>query len=211
MATHFKNSFRSTYVQKWSLLFALSTCGFIQVLYYAQPLWSVVVENQENQELYNGGVEAILTVLGASGALLAGVLKVDWKSKGEFVLTIVTVIQGLALLYMSKTNNIFICYACYVVVGALYHFIITIASSEIAKCIDDESFGLVFGINTFLALAFQTILTALVVNGGVGFALEPRDQYFVYGFFYLVSAGLFIFVGLMSYFMRSRNTTNNNI
>lgn len=41
----------------------------------------------------------------------------------------------------------------------------------------EESYGLVFGINTFLALAFQTILT-LIVADSVGLALMPDDQVF---------------------------------
>jgi len=38
-----------------------------------------------------------------------------------------------------------------------------------------ESYGLVFGINTFLALLFQTILT-LIVADQAGLALSPKDQ-----------------------------------
>ncbi len=38
-----------------------------------------------------------------------------------------------------------------------------------------ESYGLVFGINTFLALFFQTILT-LIVADSAGLALEPPEQ-----------------------------------
>jgi solute carrier family 19 (thiamine transporter), member 2/3 len=48
-------------------------------------------------------------------------------------------------------------------------------SSEVAKGLKQEAYGLVFGINTFMALAFQTILT-LIVADNVGLALEPQDQ-----------------------------------
>lgn len=48
-------------------------------------------------------------------------------------------------------------------------------SSEVAKGLKQESYGLVFGINTFLALFFQTILT-LIVADSAGLALEPTDQ-----------------------------------
>ncbi|VEN34147.1 unnamed protein product [Callosobruchus maculatus] len=48
MGTHFCNSFKNTYVLKWSLWYALSTCSFIQVQTYMQPLWSVIVEDPEH-------------------------------------------------------------------------------------------------------------------------------------------------------------------
>ena len=48
-------------------------------------------------------------------------------------------------------------------------------SFEIARNISPSSYGLVFGINTFLALGFQTILTTIVADSA-GFALEPRQQ-----------------------------------
>ena len=48
-------------------------------------------------------------------------------------------------------------------------------SSEVAKGLKQESYGLVFGINTFLALFFQTILT-LIVADSAGLALSPPDQ-----------------------------------
>ena len=44
-----------------------------------------------------------------------------------------------------------------------------------AKGLNQESYGLVFGINTFMALLFQTILT-LIVADNVGLALGPSDQ-----------------------------------
>ena len=50
-----------------------------------------------------------------------------------------------------------------------------IFSSEVAKGLKQESYGLVFGINTFLALLFQTILT-LIVADEVGLALNQHDQ-----------------------------------
>ena len=48
-------------------------------------------------------------------------------------------------------------------------------SFEIASNISQDSYGLVFGFNTFLALAFQTVLT-FVVADSAGLGLPPRDQ-----------------------------------
>ncbi|KAJ8940048.1 hypothetical protein NQ314_010880 [Rhamnusium bicolor] len=199
MGNHFHNSFSNTYVLKWSLWFALSTCGFIQVQTYMQPLWTAIVNNP-HQPIYNGVVEAVLTILGFVGALLAGVLKVNWKILGELTLTICSLLQGFILIFSSQTEHVVVSYVCYILFGGLFHFMITIASSEIAKYIKDESYGLVFGINTFVAVSFQSILTAVVVRGGVvGFALHPRDQYFVYGCFHIVVAMIYMVIGFITW------------
>ena len=48
-------------------------------------------------------------------------------------------------------------------------------SFEVARHICDDSYGLVFGFNTFLALFFQSILTFIVADDA-GLALPPRSQ-----------------------------------
>ncbi|KAJ8940041.1 hypothetical protein NQ314_010873 [Rhamnusium bicolor] len=204
MGTHFTNSFSNKYILKWSLWFSLSMCGFIQVYTYIQPLWTVTVDDP-NESIYNGAVEAVLTVLGFMVALLAGVLKVDWKTMGELTLTICSLLQGFILLLASRTQYIILSYICYIIFGGIFHFMITITSSEIARNIKDESYGLVFGINTFVALCFQSILTAVVVRGGIGFALAPRGQYFVYGCFHIVIAIIFIVIGFLSWLFDKRD------
>jgi len=52
---------------------------------------------------------------------------------------------------------------------------ILILSYEVAQNIRQDSYGLVFGLNTFAALLFQTCLT-MVVADDIGFALSPRHQ-----------------------------------
>ncbi|CAG2056973.1 unnamed protein product, partial [Timema podura] len=57
--------------------------------------------------------------------------------------------------------------------------------AEVAKEIREDSYGLIFGLNTFLALVLQTILT-VVVAGGSGLALPAREQFLVYGGYFIV-------------------------
>lgn len=47
----------------WSVWWALSTCGYFQVINYAQGLWEMVLPSH-SAELYNGAVEAASTLLG---------------------------------------------------------------------------------------------------------------------------------------------------
>ncbi|ERL94559.1 hypothetical protein D910_11836, partial [Dendroctonus ponderosae] len=179
MWQHFKQGYANVYTLKWSIWFSLSTCGFIQVQVYMQPLWTAIV-NDPSQPIYNGAVEAALTIIGFLGALAAGVLKVNWQKRGEIILASCSLIQGAIMLICARAEYVIISYVFYVLFGALYHFVITIASSEIAKHIEADSYGLIFGINTFGALAFQAILTMVVVTSGIGFGLPARSQFVVY-------------------------------
>lgn len=197
MKRHFFESFSNKYVLKWSIWWALTTGGFIQVQVYMQPLWAVI--NKSHDNIYNGAVEALLTLLGFLGALFAGYLKTEWKQKGELVLCICSIASGSIVLIGSQTDEIFVSYACYVGFGALYHFMITIASAEIAKNIKEDSYGLVFGLNTLVALVIQTFLTLCLVTGDLGVALGPRDQYLAYGIYHIAIATLFIVIGLIAW------------
>lgn len=67
---------------------------------------------------------------------------------------------------------------------------------NVAKRLSDDSFGLVFGINTLLALVFQAILTLVVISES-GFALGPRDQFVVYSGYFVVLAFVYGATGVV--------------
>ena len=77
-----------------------------------------------------------------------------------------------------------------------YQILMTVASFEIAGRIAHHTTGLIFGINTWFALGFQTILTITVADKA-GLDLEVRPQFIVYGSLYLLAgvafAGYFLF------------------
>ena len=50
-------------ILKWSIWWAFGTCGNFQVGNYIQPLWEEIAPFSDN-EIYNGGVEAVTTLLG---------------------------------------------------------------------------------------------------------------------------------------------------
>jgi thiamine transporter 2/3 len=204
MKSHFVDAYTNLHVVKWSAWWALSTCGYVQIENYMQPLYSAIQES--NEAAYNGAVEAILTLSGFLVALLAGYLRFNWEVKGEVTLGIFSLIQGVLIVVISQTEYIFLCYAFYIVYGILYHFMVTIASAQIAKAIDEDSYGLIFGINTFFSLVSNSILTALVATEGIGFALDPRDQYIVYGSYHLGISLIFIVIGLRTCIVSRRAT-----
>ncbi|XP_026482359.1 thiamine transporter 1-like [Ctenocephalides felis] len=199
---HFLSAYTNWHVIQWSLWYSLAMCGFIQVQSYIQILWALIEPDAENSGLWNGAIEAALTLLGAGAALLAGYLK-SYKG-GLLTLTICSFLEGGAILTSAQTDSLWLSYAGYIIFGALYMFMITIASAEIAKYLDEDSFGLIFGINTMYALAFQTILTVVVISKD-GFELQTRDQFIVYGYYFIALGALYFVATIVIYFIRPKN------
>lgn len=54
-----------------------------------------------------------------------------------------------------------------------------------------ERYALVFGMNTFIALAIQTVMTVIVVDQR-GLNLPVSTQFLVYGSYFAVIAGIFL-------------------
>ncbi|KAF4521486.1 hypothetical protein B566_EDAN001783 [Ephemera danica] len=175
-------------VIKWSLWWALATCGYYQVLFYTQLLWEDIIANSE-QNLLNGAVEATYTILGALCALGIGTLHFNWSILGTPILAICAVIQSGALYVSAYTSDLYTAYACYIICLVAYQALATIASSEIAKKLNEDSYALIFGMNMFLALVLQSILTLIVLSW---LKLEIREQFVVYASYFAFLAILFI-------------------
>lgn len=65
-------------------------------------------------------------------------------------------------------------------------------SAEIARNLPTDSFGLIFGVNTFVALIIQVILTVAVVTNSFGFNFNMHQQFFAYSGFYIVLGLLYL-------------------
>lgn len=77
-------------------------------------------------------------------------------------------------------------------------------SSEVAQGISDDSYGLIFGLNRFIALVLQSSLT-FIVTDEKGLALDERPQFFVYGIYFCVLGVIF---GIASVFAFQRFREN---
>lgn len=155
---HLKMAYTNQTVIQWSIWWALASCGFSQVnclktillikeiesaaamftntnvVYfnakkvqlYIQFLWQQT--NPEHENVYNGAVEAMLTLLGALGAISAGYLDSKKYEKWNlWILTVCSALEGFFLLWAALTNSIWISYVMYVLFGILFHFMITVA------------------------------------------------------------------------------------
>jgi len=186
----FRSAFTNPYLLKWSIWWAFALCGSLQVSNYIQSLWEVI-DPIESASAYNGAVEATHTLLSAAATLAIGYTSIDWSVYGEAVLAFISIVEGVLLYVAGNATQLWVAYVTYACYCILYSVLITIASSEVAKGLKRKSYGLVFGINTFLALLLQTILTLIVVDK-IGFALEPKAQFQVYGIYYVVLGALFL-------------------
>ncbi|XP_069068756.1 thiamine transporter 2-like [Pleurodeles waltl] len=162
----FKSCYSSKKLIYWSLWWSLATCGYYQVFNYVQVLWDHV-ESSRTSAVYNGGVEAAAALIGALATFAVGYVKLDWSIWGELALSLFSAVSSGALYLMDFTSNIWASYAGYVIFKSSHMLLITIAMFQIAANLSMARYALVFGINTFVALVLQTILTAIVVDSSV--------------------------------------------
>ncbi|KAK2540913.1 hypothetical protein Q9233_000966 [Columba guinea] len=180
----------------WSVWWALSTCGYFQVINYAQGLWEMVLPSHST-EIYNGAVEAASTLLGAVAVFVVGHIKTSWAMWGEVALALFSFLIAAAVYIMDTVRNIWVCYASYVVFRIIYMLLITIATFQIATNLSVERYALVFGVNTFIALALQTLLTLIVVDSS-GLGLDIFTQFMIYASYFAAISLVFLGSGIYS-------------
>lgn len=181
---HFRDSYSNKTVLIWSIWWSLCQAGFFLVINYVQLLWQEIDPNQES--FYNGGVEALLTLFGALSATLAGhVLHKSFVRYDIYLLTLCSFLEGGLILISASTSNIYVSYIMYILFGIFFHFIITLVTAFVARCLSDDSFALIFGINTLVALVIQTIFTVIFVTETASFSYTPRQQFYVFGYYFI--------------------------
>ncbi|KAM9614197.1 thiamine transporter 2-like [Morphnus guianensis] len=190
----------------WSLWWALATAGFNQVLNYIQVLWDFRAPSHSSA-VYNGAVEAIATILGSATSMAVGYIKVNWDLSGELALGIFSAMDAGCLFLMHFTDNIWACYAGYLVFKACYMLLITIATFQIAVNLSMQRYALMFGFNNFVALVIQTILTVVVVDSK-GLGLDISTQFLIYSSYFTFIAGIFLIRSIYTIMsIKCRNTS----
>ncbi|XP_011210672.2 thiamine transporter 1 [Bactrocera dorsalis] len=186
IVNHIVSAYTNRTVIRWSFWWAMATCGQVQVISYVQFLWKEIDPSHES--FYNGAVEATVTLLGAGSAMLAGIANTSHHKKWHmWILTVCSLFMGTFTIISSLTNSVWVAYVMYILFGISYFFVITTASAIVAENLSDDSFGLIFGINALAALVLQTILTLVVVTD-TGYGLGPREQFFIYGCYFIAIA-----------------------
>ncbi|XP_047450121.1 solute carrier family 19 member 3b [Mugil cephalus] len=192
----FKESYSSRHLIYWSLWWALATAGYVQIFNYTQLMWDHI-EPSATSSVYNGGVEAVCSLVGAAAAFSVGYIKVTWAVWGELALGLFSAVGAGAVFLMALTSNIWASYAGYMIFKSCYMLLITITTFQIATNLSMECYALTFGINTFVALLLQTVITVIVVDEAA-LGLDVRTQFIIYGSYYGVISLLFLIRGTYS-------------
>jgi len=162
----FQSAYENTYVMKKCFWWIIAVVGQIIVATYIQVLWEDVNLMNENKiELMNGAVESIHTLCGAAGAYVVGHLSYDWKKFGDIIFTVGTFVLALLLFIIYYCNSLWMLYRLYIIFGTCYQVLLTITTSEVAKHIKPDSYGLIFGFNLFMSLLIISIFTLLFIQG----------------------------------------------
>uniref|UniRef100_A0A667WJ44 Solute carrier family 19 member 1 n=1 Tax=Myripristis murdjan TaxID=586833 RepID=A0A667WJ44_9TELE len=175
----------------WSLWWVFNSTGYYLVLFYVHILWNKVYPATENKNVYNGGVEAASTLLGALTSFVAGFVKIRWNIWSELVIAIITALQAGLLLLMGTTEDIWVCYIAYILFRGFYQFLVPIAIFQIASSLTKELCALVFGINTFLGTILKTIIN-LIVSDKTGLGLQVHAQFIVYFFYFALLTVVYV-------------------
>lgn len=196
---HFLEAYSNKTVLIWSIWWALAMGGFLQIQSYVQFLWQDIDPKQEN--FFNGGVEAGLTLFGAISCLVAGAIPSQIFERFDmWILTFCSLLEGVFTIISSQTSSIWVAYSMYILFGVVYMFMITLASATVAKNLAEDSFALIFGINTLLALVLQTFLTIAFISE-TGMGLLPRDQFLVFGSYFVILALIYLIGSIVKLFI----------
>uniref|UniRef100_A0A146LEY1 Thiamine transporter 2 n=1 Tax=Lygus hesperus TaxID=30085 RepID=A0A146LEY1_LYGHE len=197
----FIEAFSQVDIRKYVFWWALCNGGYLQVLQFVQVLWEETSANSKEELVYNGGVEAVCTFMGALGAFSFGRWRADWDLYGELVLSLGALSLGGVLILMAFTKSMVIAYITYIAFSALYNAVVTIAKSQIACHIKSDSTGLIFGITVFLALILQTLITLILVQY---LQFSAKLQFSLYGYYYVLIGIIFGVKWIYSCFTRLR-------
>ncbi|KAH8358631.1 hypothetical protein KR093_001490 [Drosophila rubida] len=209
--SHFRSAYSNPMVLQWSLWYAIALAGYLQVTTYMQVVWKSFED--EPDIVWNGGVDAALTALAALFTLLAGYLHAGrLKSRASLLtLSVLSILEGGCVLLAAWPTNIYLSYLGYVLFGALYGFTITVASAELASSLLEDSFALIFGINTLVALALQTLLTLVVVSEGSGLNLNTFQQFSVYAFYFVIFGIVYFIAVVIEYLLKFAKVTKTQV
>ncbi|KAF8386205.1 folt-1 [Pristionchus pacificus] len=187
-------------VLKWSVWWALAACGYYQISNYSQTLW---ISMQPDVDHVQNGIALIAnTLMGAILSFGMQYLSIDWGRWGGPTLAASSLIIAALQLTAACTDQVYLAYACYVGTSAIYHMLITAACFNIASLLTSANYGLVFGVNTFVALILQTALTFAIADSH-GFNLDIRTQFVIYACYFAMVSLVFIISIIVSCFRKS--------
>ncbi|XP_075905469.1 reduced folate transporter [Nelusetta ayraudi] len=204
MLLEVRNVAKKPNLRLWCLWWVFNSTGYYLVLFYVHILWNKVYPATDNKNVYNGGVEALSTLLSTVTSFAAGFVKIRWNVWSELVICAITALQAGLLLLMGTTENIWVCYGAYILFRCFYQFLVPIATFQIASSLTKELCALVFGINTFLGTVLKSIIILIFVDKR-GLALDVRSQFLVYFIYLAILTGIYLLSAVVVITRHCRN------
>ncbi|KAL5245249.1 hypothetical protein ACI65C_012659 [Semiaphis heraclei] len=195
--------YKSLYILKWSFWVITATCCFNQVLYYIQSLWeslsndeclqSSIINCTKTSE-WNGAVDAVYTIISTFITFLCGSIKLNMDRYSNLLILVTSFMQCAALYISVAYNSIYLSYINFIIYCTIYQGMMTIASSEIAKYVNKDSHGFVFGVNNLLAATLQSLATFFMNLGGLSSSSKILFEW--YAIFSLLIGICYLFISI---------------
>lgn len=147
--------------------------------------WKLYLLYSEVTLIYFNEFLIIFLLLALSATLAGHVLNKSFVKYDIYLLTLCSFLEGGLILISASTSNIYVAYLMYILFGIFFHFIITLVTAFVARCLTDDSFALIFGINTLVALVIQTIFTVIFVTETASLSFSPKQQFYVFGYYFI--------------------------
>ncbi|XP_026812488.1 folate transporter 1-like [Rhopalosiphum maidis] len=200
--------YKSLYILKWSFWVITATCCFNQVLYYIQSLWESLSHDEclENNSIctktseWNGAVDAAYTIISAFITFLCGSISMNMDKYSNLLIIVTSFVQFITLYISVLYNSIYVSYINYIIFCTIYQGMMTIASSEIAKCVNKDNHGFVFGVNNLLASTLQSLATFFMTMGGLSSSSKILFEW--YAIFCLVIGVCYLFISILQVFKK---------
>uniref|UniRef100_A0A2H8TXH1 Thiamine transporter 2 n=2 Tax=Melanaphis sacchari TaxID=742174 RepID=A0A2H8TXH1_9HEMI len=195
--------YKSLYILKWSFWVITATCCFNQVLFYIQSLWESLSHDEclENSTIctktseWNGAVDAVYTIISTFITFLCGSINMNMDKYSNLLIIVTSLVQFVTLYLSVVYNSIYISYINYIIFCTIYQGMMTIASSEIAKCVNKDNHGFVFGVNNLLASTLQSLATFFMTMGGL--SLSSKILFEWYAVFCLIIGVFYLFLSIL--------------
>ncbi|KAG0477071.1 hypothetical protein HPP92_013912 [Vanilla planifolia] len=167
-----------------SIWWAVAYAGFSLIQNYGTNLFDAI----DSKSKFNGHILAASQAAGSFGAHYAVYIETLASKSGLKMYVLGMVLIGILCLCMGLFRNIWSGYLTYVAICGIYQTLACLVTARCGRLLSNGQFILLFSVNTFGGLLFETLLQAVVEIS----KLSVFAQFIWFSGFFLLSAIVFI-------------------
>ncbi|XP_045441259.1 reduced folate transporter isoform X3 [Pipistrellus kuhlii] len=192
-------SLRLPQLRLWSLWWVFNSSGYYLIVFYVHILWNVVDPTKDTTKVYNGGVDAASTLLGAITSFTAGFVKIRWALWAKLIIGGVTAVQAALIFLMYSTSSIWVCYVSYVLFRGFYQFLVPIAMSSVPWSSEST--------RSLPLFSRPSSPSSFLTSGAWASRSIPRQFLVYFGYFVVLSVAYFLgaVLGTLWHFLGSHH------